>query len=153
MNDREFVDAFEACAIEKTAFHHADHVRLAWIYLRERPLLDAIRHFTTSLQRFTAHHGVPGLYHETITWAYLLLIHERMQRGGPRDWQTFRVANGDLFTRNPSILERYYASETLQSDTARRTFVLPDARARCEARPPALQPPRLNRGSSRLEQS
>ena len=46
-----------------------------------------------SLRRFAAHHRVPGLYHETITWAYLLLIRERMQRdGAPQDWPSFRDA-------------------------------------------------------------
>jgi hypothetical protein len=128
MNDREFVAAFEACAIPGSDFHHADHVRLAWIYLSEHPLTDAIERFTVALKRFAAHNGVPGLYHETITWAYLLLIHERMQRAGaPADWESFRAANGDLFDRKPSILQRYYAAETLKSDIARRIFVLPDA--------------------------
>jgi hypothetical protein len=128
MNDREFVEAFEACSIASADFHHADHVRLAWIHLRERPLIEAIERFTTSLQRFAAHHGIAGLYHETITWAYLLLIHERLQRDGTaQDWEAFRDANGDLFARKPSILEQYYAAETLKSDVARRTFVLPDA--------------------------
>jgi hypothetical protein len=128
MNDREFVAAFEACAVAGDEFHHDDHVRLAWIYLRGHPLIEAIERFTTSLQRFAAHHGVPGLYHETITWAYLLLIHERMQReGAPDAWDAFRSANGDLFERRPSILERYYSPATLRSDIARRTFVMPDA--------------------------
>lgn len=128
MNERDFVAAFEACAIAPEDFHHADHVRLAWIYLGEHPLLEAIERFTTSLQRFARHHGVPGLYHETITWAYLLLIHERMQRdGAPKDWESFRAANPDLFARKPSILDRYYAPGTLSSDLARRVFVLPDA--------------------------
>jgi hypothetical protein len=128
MNDRDFVADFEACAVASTDFHHADHVRLAWIYLREHPLIEAIERFTTSLQRFAAHHGVPGLYHETITWAYLLLIHERMQRDdAPDDWDSFRAANSDLFERKPSILERYYLPGTLGSDIARRIFVLPDA--------------------------
>src|SRR5207237_10909155 len=52
MNDRKFLDAFEACAIASTDFHHADHVRLGWNYLHEHPLLEAIERFTTSLQRF-----------------------------------------------------------------------------------------------------
>ena len=107
-------------------------MRLAWIYLREHPLIEAIERFTTSLQRFASHHGVPGLYHETITWAYLLLIHERMQReGAPKNWESFRAANPDLFDRRPSILERYYAPETLSSDLARRIFILPDAATNC----------------------
>jgi hypothetical protein len=132
MNDHDFVDAFEACAIAATDFHHADHVRLGWIYLRAHPLIEAIERFTTSLQRFASHHGVPGLYHETITWAYLLLIHERMQRKDvQKDWEFFRAANPDLFDRRPSILERYYAPETLNSDLARRIFILPDAAMNC----------------------
>jgi hypothetical protein len=128
MNDRDFVAAFEKCAIAATDFHHADHVRLAWIYLREGTVIEAIDRFTTSLQRFAARHGVPGLYHESITWAYLLLIHERIQRDGPsKDWESFRAGNGDLFDWKPSILERYYAPATLKSDLARKIFVLPDA--------------------------
>ena len=127
MNDREFVAAVESCALSGADFHHTDHIRLAWIYLSEHPLLEAIARFTTSLRRFAAHHGVPQKYHETITWAYLLLIHERMQRDrAPRDWDGFREANADLFAWRPSILQRYYAPATLTSDLARRIFVLPD---------------------------
>jgi hypothetical protein len=124
MNDREFLAAFEACTVANTDFHHADHIRLAWIYLREHPLLEAIDCFSTSLKRFAAHHGAAGLYHETITWAYLLLIHERMN--GEASFDAFRAAHPDLFTWKPSVLARYYAPETLASERARRVFVMPD---------------------------
>lgn len=138
MNDREFVAAVESCALARSDFRHADHVRLAWIYLRDCPLIEAIERFTTALRRFAAHHGATGKYHETITWAYLLLIHERMQRdGAPRDWEAFRAANADLFDWKPSILNRYYAPATLGSDLARRVFILPDgfAQSAGEVRP------------------
>src|SRR5439155_5705055 len=102
MTDHEFAIAFEACAVANTDFHHADHIRLAWIYLREHPLLEAIDRFSTSLKRFAAHHGVPGLYHETITWVYLLLIHERMN--GEPSFDAFRAAYPDLFTWKLSLL-------------------------------------------------
>jgi hypothetical protein len=32
LSDDEFVAAFEECALSPAAFHHADHLRLAWIY-------------------------------------------------------------------------------------------------------------------------
>jgi hypothetical protein len=32
LSDDEFVTAFEEGTISRAAFHHADHVRLAWIY-------------------------------------------------------------------------------------------------------------------------
>ena len=102
-------------------------MRLAWIYLSDYALLEAIERFTQSLRRLAAHCGAPGKYHETITWAYLLLIHERKQRvDASCGWESFRAANADLLAWNPSILERYYAPQTLRSDLARRIFVLPD---------------------------
>ncbi len=125
MDDREFLAAFEACEIANTDFHHADHIRVAWIYLRDAPQLEAIERFTASLKRFAAHHGVPKLYHATITWAYLLLIHDRMN--GDDSFEGFRAKNPDLFTWKPSILDAYYTAETLASDRARGAFVMPDA--------------------------
>ena len=105
-------------------FHHRDHVRVAWGYLRESPLLVAIERFTSALKRFATAKGSPQLYHETITWAYLFLIHERMN--GESTWEEFAEHNQDLLTWKPSILDRYYRPETLWSDRARRAFVLPD---------------------------
>ena len=125
MTDQEFAEAFERCEIANDAFHHRDHVRLAWIYLRQMPLIDALVRFTESLKRFANHNGVPNLYHETITWAYLLLIHERMERNPVDDFDSFEAANADLFAWKPSILNRYYDQETLDSPLAKRTFLMP----------------------------
>jgi hypothetical protein len=128
MTDQAFAEAFERCEIPNENFHHRDHLRLAWIYLREMPVIDALTRFTTSLKRFAAQNGKPGLYHETITWAYLLLIHERMERKPAADFETFEATNPDLFAWKPSILNRYYDRQTLDSDLARRTFLMPSLR-------------------------
>jgi hypothetical protein len=126
MDDAEFLRAVEGCTLPGERFRHADHVRLAWLYLRDHPLLEAIARYTATLKRFAAHHGAPRKYHATITWAYLLLIHERMHitptAGG---WDAFCRANADLLAWQPSVLERYYDAETLASPIARETFVLP----------------------------
>lgn len=127
MNDTQFIQAFEKCALPAGSFHHADHVRLAWLYLRDRPFPTALEAFCTGLQRLAAANGKPGLYHETITWAYLLLIRERRARmNDGHSWDEFRATNADLFAWKPSILQRYYRDETLTSKLARRVFVLPD---------------------------
>ena len=126
-DDREFLEAFESGALSAGAFHHRDHVRLAWLYLRRLPPAAALAKFSDGLRRFAASAGKAGLYHETITWAYLLLIRERMERGGPGErWSEFAAGNPDLLIWKPSILNRYYREETLASDLARRVFVLPD---------------------------
>ena len=129
MDDREFLAAFEGGTLAEENFHHRDHIRLAWLMLREAPLGEALARFTAGLRRFAERHGKAGLYHETITWAYVFLIHERMRRGGGEGeatWEAFAAANPDLLTWRPSILGAYYREETLASDLARRSFVLPD---------------------------
>ena len=133
MTDHDLVDAFERCTLPNQQFRHADHVRVAWTYLGSLPLLEALERFTAALKRFAVHHGKPGLYHETITWAYVALIHERMERRPPSDWEEFCRQNPDLLAWRPSILERYYRPQTLASELARRIFVLPDAAIDYEA--------------------
>jgi hypothetical protein len=129
-DDRDFVTAFEACALPAEGFHHRDHVRLAWLYLKELPPAQALTRFTEGLQRFAEAHGKPGLYHETITWAYLLLIRERMARAADGEmggsFEAFAAAHPDLLTWKPSILASYYREETLGSELARQVFLLPD---------------------------
>jgi hypothetical protein len=127
MTDREFLCAFEEGTLPADAFHHRDHVRLAYLYLRRSPLPEAIARFRDGLRRFAAAQGKPERYHETITLAYLFLIHERLAAtGGEEGFTAFAARNPDLFAWRPSILESYYRAETLGSDLARRVFVLPD---------------------------
>jgi hypothetical protein len=131
MEDREFLAAFEAGTLPEELFRHRDHVRAAWLLLREETPASALARFSAALRRFAAILGKAGLYHETITWAYLLLINERMERTGrDRSWREFAEGNADLLTWRPTILEAYYSEETLRSELARRVFVLPDRLSR-----------------------
>jgi hypothetical protein len=126
MTDEQFLRAFESAALPAGAFHHADHVRLAWLYLDRYPALEAIARFGDGLRRFAAAQGKATLYHETVTWAFLLLIRERQARAPAAGWAEFAAGNPDLLAWRPSALARYYRDETLASDLARRVFVLPD---------------------------
>jgi hypothetical protein len=127
MDDDALVLSFEAGAVPDGGFHHEQHVRLAWWYLRHFPLADALGRFQSGLQRFADAQGKPGLYHETITVAYVLLINERLADfPAVSDWASFAAAHSDLLRWKPSVLERYYTHDTLWSDRARRTFVMPD---------------------------
>jgi hypothetical protein len=127
VNDRAFLAAFEDGTLPEDRFHHHDHVRAAWLLLREEASAAALARFSGALKRFAVAKGRTQLYHETITWAYVLLINERVQRSGGRlDWEEFAAANPDLLTWRPSVLDRYYTSETLGSALARQVFLLPD---------------------------
>lgn len=130
MEDEVLLDRFETCTLANDAFHHRDHVQVAWLYLRRFSVLETLARFSAGLQRFAGAQGKANLYHETITWSYVFLIHERMERfGQDQSWQEFVAANPDLFDWKNSILKIYYRDETLQSELARRTFLWPDLRA------------------------
>lgn len=132
LQDAELIEQFESSTLANECFHHQDHVKLVWLYLRRYPVLEALTKFTEGLKRFASAHGKSSLYHETITWAYVFLIHERLMRlGEEQSWEAFAAANADLLDWQSSILTSYYRDETLRSELARKVFVFPDrARSR-----------------------
>jgi len=127
MNDSEWMEAFERCTLANDSFHHADHVRMAFLYLQKYAPLEALRRFSSALARFAAAHGKPNLYHETITWAFLLLIRERIARSDSQQtWAEFSAANADLLRWDDNVLKKYYRPETLASELAKSVFLFPD---------------------------
>lgn len=127
MTDIEWMENFENATLSNASFHHADHVRMAFLYLQHYPPHEALGRFSSALIRFAAANGKPNLYHETVTWAFLLLIRERIARSGDApNWEKFAADNADLLTWNNSILKKYYRAETLSSELAKRVFVFPD---------------------------
>jgi hypothetical protein len=132
LTDDELVTAFENLSLDAESFAHRDHIRLAWIYLDRYPAHEALPRFANGLRKFATHLGAADKYHETITWAYFALINERMARGGDQPetrhlgWEEFSAANADLFEWPGGALARYYTPSTLDSDLARRVFLLPD---------------------------
>jgi hypothetical protein len=125
-SSKELILRFEAGLNPEDSFHHADHVRLAFAYLSEYPVLQALERFCAALKRFADARGKSQLYHETITHAYFFLIRERMARAGACDWDEFSRHNPDLLLWKDGILTRYYQQATLQSDLARSVFLFPD---------------------------
>ena len=126
-HDDELLRQFEDCSLPLERFRHSVHIQIAFLYLCKYPVLDVLGRFPEALTRYAEAHGKFGLYHETITWAYILLIHERMQRAGhAQRWEEFAATNRDLLTWSSTILKQYYRDETLSSDLARKIFLFPD---------------------------
>jgi hypothetical protein len=126
MGNQELICCFENDAIPEDSFHHADHIRLAFAYLCEYPVLQALEKFASALKRFAATRGKGQLYNETITCAYFFLIRERMACCDGEEWDKFAHRNPDLLRWKDGILTRYYKEATLKSDLARNVFVFPD---------------------------
>jgi N-formylglutamate deformylase len=120
------IEALETGRIDAGTFDHEGHIYLAWLYLDQYPLTDAIARFKSALKRLTIRLGVPGKYHETVSWMFMLLIAERRDNATAKDWFSFRHGNDDLFAGGIDFVQRYYSKELLWSDRARQSFVLPD---------------------------
>ncbi len=125
MTDQEFLRAFDAGQLDPAGFRHADHVRAAWLCLRDVPFRDGLARLRRGLEQLTIRAGQPGRYHETITVAYARLIHQKMRQLGPHDYAEFERRAPEFYTTGTSVLEEIYDAATLASDEARRRFVPP----------------------------
>jgi|HubBroStandDraft_6_1064221.scaffolds.fasta_scaffold88679_2 hypothetical protein len=121
--DPELLAAFEAGTV--TSFHHREHVRVAFAMLaRDGDLAAAALAFRAGLRRIA---GTSGKYHETLTWAYLVIIAERMHGRGYASSSELLVDHPDLLDRD--LLAHYYdLGAILASPIARAVFVLPTTR-------------------------
>ena len=126
--DADVVRAFEEGTLEPAHFGHRQHLLVAWTYLSTLPFGEAAIRFASQLRRFAERHGAGAKYHETVTWAYAALLHERMHvSAAGTDFDGFLAQNPDLLG-HPGALAAYYDAEMLGSELARRVFVLPRAR-------------------------
>lgn len=123
---RPTLQQFDASDIDPDRFDHEAHVYVAWQYLQRYRPAEAIHRFTDALRRLTAKLGAEAKYHETVSWFFLIVTADRMARCDTPDWDEFRRQNSDLVCGGMSLLRERYSRECIDSDTARRRFVLPD---------------------------
>jgi hypothetical protein len=108
---------------DPAAFPHPEHLRLGYEMLARHPFAETALHFSRGLKKLAAKSGRPQLYHDTITVAFLALLAERRAQTQCQDWESFIRENRDLLDKR--CLERWYDPARLQSDIARKNFILP----------------------------
>jgi len=125
LNDREFVEAFEACTISGSEFRHGDHVRLAWIYVREFGEKEAEQKLLSGIRKLAGHVGSPQKFHHTMTVAWLKMV---IAAGGAKGTVvSFSAwAEANAFLGDKALLSRHYSKERLNSAEAKAGWVEPD---------------------------
>jgi hypothetical protein len=124
MTDEEFIRALENCRLPERDFGHAAHVRAGYLYLRRTDFAGALARIGRAIRNYAAHLGNPDRYHETITVAYLALIQQHIyERGNGGGWTAFARDNAELL--QPGLLRQFYPAAQLESDLARKVFLLP----------------------------
>lgn len=123
--DRAFRRAFETFTVAPADFNHEAHVRLAYAYLTEDDVEEAVLRMRAALLAFLERNGVPATkYHETLTRAWVLAVRHFMNKGSTS-------SAADFIGRNPELLDSrimltHYSATVLFSPEARAAFVEPD---------------------------
>jgi hypothetical protein len=126
MTDAEIltlVDRLERCLLPKEEFHHRDHLAVAAVYLYTDGFEGAADRMRATLKRFAAHHGVSGLYHETLTRFWLQQVEMRLDRRLCL-CESVREVQEQLNDKNLPF--EYYSREGINTQEAREKWVPPD---------------------------
>lgn len=124
--DARFRRDFEELKVAPADFDHAAHVRLAYVYLCEHSIDDAVACMKRSILAFLHHLGAdPRKYHETSTRAWIMAVDYFMKKS------TACSSCEEFVSRSPQLLDRrimltHYSAEVLFSPAARESFVEPD---------------------------
>ena len=118
------LERFVRGEIPAAEFPHREHVRMAFEMLKRHDFPETVLHYSRTLRAMTEKAGKPQAFHQTVTIAFLSLIAERMEHRGAADFGAFARDNPDLLEK--SVVSRLYRPERLSSETARRTFLLPE---------------------------
>ena len=128
MTDAEIltlVDRLERCLLRKEEFHHRDHLTVAVVYLYAADFQTSMDRMRNSLKRFAAHHGVTGLYHETLTRFWLIQVERHLDRSHCLE-ESVRKVREQLNDKNLAF--EYYSRERIELKEARETWLQPDLR-------------------------
>jgi hypothetical protein len=136
--DLELWERLESVNLSNEAFKHREHIRAGFVALsKSTDLAEGALRFRRALKQFAHAHGADQKYNETLTWAYLVLIHERIHRGQFDSSQQFLAAYPELLSHRGGILGRYYdLAAVTRSPVARRLFLLPGSEQLADAREP-----------------
>ncbi len=120
LSDEAFLSAFSTCELPLSMFRHGDHLRLAWLQLHRHPLETASRVVREGIREYARHHGVPHIFHETMTaaWVSLLATHNEPSFAAFVGANEHRLHSGFLHT--------FWTPEALGSEVAKRNWLPPD---------------------------
>ena len=129
IDDESFLAEFEACRWPLEQWHHREHIKVAYLYLRRYSFEAAANRIRERIKAHNAAHQIPEGpamgYHETMTQAWLRLVHRTLREYGPAE------SADDFFDQQPQLSQKkvlrfFYSREVMMSARAKAEFVEPD---------------------------
>ena len=129
MDDATLLQQFEDTTLPTEQWGHREHVKTAYLYLLSHPLDEAIAKMRNGLMAYNAAQNVPDEltrgYHETLTQAWMHLVHVTLELYGRCDTaDVFVDANSQLLSKRALLL--FYSRDRILSAEAKREFIPPD---------------------------
>jgi hypothetical protein len=122
----ELVQAFEEATIPAANFTHVAHIAVALSYLAEFPRDQALARMRDKTRNFAARHHADGLYHETLTTFWMLLLDHlgTVYKVDLPLWQRINIIVPRWGHR--WLVEAHYSHALITSKAARESWVPPD---------------------------
>ncbi len=119
----ELAQKFEIHEIDPSSFRHIDHIGVAYEMFHKYGFQSTSIKYAEAIESIAIKAGAPDKFNLTITLAFLSLIAERIHTTDHSSFDEFISRNEDLMSKG--ILGKLYSKERLQSDLARKMFLLP----------------------------
>ncbi len=129
MDDETLLRSFEDLTLPYADWRHRTHVKVAYLYLTRFSLDVAAEKMCRGIKAYNAAQNIPetptGGYHETMTLAWVHLIHAAIGEDGVEP-------SADAFCdKHPELLEKhilrlFYSRERFMSAAAKAAFLPPD---------------------------
>jgi hypothetical protein len=124
-SDPDFLRAFEDLSFPADQFHHREHLRVAWLYLKSSDATRAAERMSVGIRRFAQYHGATGKYHHTLTLFWMRQVAAAMVET-PEGWgfEEFLSAHPGLSDKR--LPAQYYSPDLLEAPGARDGWVEPN---------------------------
>jgi hypothetical protein len=125
MSDDRVLLAFEACQLDPAKFHHADHIRLAWLCIQRYGARQAEAALLDGIRKFAQRAGVPEKFHYTITIAWARLVAAACSKSDSCDsFYEWIKTHPELLDKR--LISEHYSAGRLESLQARSGWLDPD---------------------------
>lgn len=123
--DREFQKEFET-GLFLAPLGHREHIQLAYIYLVDDTVGEAINRVRDSIKNFLNYRAIDSTkYHETLTQAWMMAVRHFMEISDAQNSAHAFIRHNDRLL-DSQIMLTHYSKQRLFSDLAKNTFIEPD---------------------------
>lgn len=127
LSDEQFATQFANGTLPGAWFTHTAHLRLAWVYINQYGLRQAMQKVGAEIKSFATLNGDPEKYHHTLTLAAVQVIYHFMHKDDAT------TSFHQLIDRFPglnssfkSLIMSHYSPNVIFTDQAKSQYVPPD---------------------------